>query len=482
MGTAASPTSVWSRPGRLGLLAIVVVLLGTLPSAPRWVYFWDTKVKLQIAANLVEGRGAVITDPTPNDSFFVHVGRDGRRVSHYPILACLGWLPTYWLVKLGGPPIGGLPTLIALAALCSILAAWGLRSGLRPAIALGGAFLACLGSVLWPSSAFEYDSVADAVGLGVLLWAAAGTRLRDWAVAGATLGLVLCTRQTSIILAAPALALALAQAPRAEWWRRVLVAGVAALPGVAATIAWNYYAYGTPIWTGSGIGRYLVSPFTADYWWAVLGFIASPGKGVLFYSPTLLALPFVLPALVRRFRTAVVGLAAFALASVLVYARFEFWTGDWAWGPRYLMGWAVAAAPLAWLAAEWVERRGASARAAAVAVGVGLIALQAAPIAAGAVGFYIRDVALPLQQAGVLRTQRILEQVGKEDARALYFDVRRSSIVHLAQRAVAMLRAGGRVRDRLLADLVAACAAPLAALLAFLVVVRGDLLPRRGKA
>ena len=59
-----------------------MVLAGTLPSLPRGVRNWDNEVKLQVARNLVRGRGAVLTERTPDDATYVVRGPDGTALSH----------------------------------------------------------------------------------------------------------------------------------------------------------------------------------------------------------------------------------------------------------------------------------------------------------------------------------------------------------------------------------------------------------------
>jgi len=165
--------------------------------------------------------------------------------------------------------------------------------------------------------------------------------------------------------------------PRALGW-----AGAGFVPGLLAFLAYNYARWGSPFASGYG------GAVTAGFWRenvlvGLWGQFLSPGKSVFLYSPPLLLALFG----VRRFALRrPITAAAVALTTgpiVLIYARYIFWSGDWAWGPRYL----VFALPVFVLPiAEWLTpaqsrspvapgRRRAG-RTAFALVGVGGLAVQ----------------------------------------------------------------------------------------------------------
>jgi hypothetical protein len=65
--------------------------------------------------------------------------------------------------------------------------------------------------------------------------------------------------------------------------------------------------------------------------------LLSPGKSVFLYSPPLLAALWGARRLWQNRRPVAVAVLAVVTPVVLVYARYLFWSGDWAWGPRYLV-------------------------------------------------------------------------------------------------------------------------------------------------
>ena len=115
---------------------------------------------------------------------------------------------------------------------------------------------------------------------------------------------------------------------RALWW-----GGGAVLP-VAALLLYNTWLYGGPFTTGYGD---TLNVFPTPLLTGLYGLLFSSGKGVLWFAPPLLfaamgSLPFA-----RRFPREAIAILCAALINLLFYARLEIWSGDGAWGPRYLL-------------------------------------------------------------------------------------------------------------------------------------------------
>lgn len=109
-----------------------------------------------------------------------------------------------------------------------------------------------------------------------------------------------------------------------------------------------------------GVGAFLVLGLLALYQWLVFGAVGrtgygtpaslfrneltnglyglliSPGKGIFWYAPPLLLLPFALRGLWRRSWPVAALCSAMIVVNLVFYARLNFWHGDGAWGPRYL--------------------------------------------------------------------------------------------------------------------------------------------------
>jgi len=458
----------------LPAVAALAVLVGTIPAAPREAPFWDTVVKLQVATNFAQGLGMIVGNKTPMDELYAHVGRDGRRYSYYPPLACLAWLPTYWLKRLGGPAMWALPTLLALAGLAALLVAWARRLGIGPVAATAGALAACFATTLWPSCTHEYDSIAEALGLATLFWAAAGTRRRDWFIAGLALGACFCTRQTAAMLAVPALVLIALQKP-GGWHpilQRVALVVAGGLPGLAATAAYNVYRWGSMFWLpGSEIPP---APFlSSTYLLGVASLLVSPGKGLLWYSPPLIAVLALLRPLAREWRAPLLALAAWLGAYILLLARTPHWPGEWCWGPRYLMGACVAIAPLTWWIVRWAADRAPKVRAAVACAGLACVLLQSLAIAPRPL-FVVRDLVVrPMIASGEYQTRPTWKQPAPADWGRLYWVPGNSAIAAQARAVGRMLTGGDVPGPARLGDWALTLFAPLAAALALIAVRRG---------
>jgi hypothetical protein len=67
------------------------------------------------------------------------------------------------------------------------------------------------------------------------------------------------------------------------------------------------------------------------------GFLFSPGKSLLLYTPPLGLAVLGCLRFGRAHRWSAVAMLVTILPVILFYARFPSWSGDWAWGPRYLV-------------------------------------------------------------------------------------------------------------------------------------------------
>lgn len=112
------------------------------------------------------------------------------------------------------------------------------------------------------------------------------------------------------------------------WW-----IGGFVLP-TAGLLLYDRWLYGNPFTTGYGDNPNL---FTTPLKTGLYGLLLSSGKGIIWYAPPLLfALVGFIPFLRRFPRDGVVVCGAAAI-NILFYARLQYWHGDGAWGPRYLL-------------------------------------------------------------------------------------------------------------------------------------------------
>jgi hypothetical protein len=68
----------------------------------------------------------------------------------------------------------------------------------------------------------------------------------------------------------------------------------------------------------------------------LIGMWASSGKSLFFYAPIAVVAVLGLRRAFRSVPMEMVLLGGLVLANCLFFARVQFWSGDWAWGPRYM--------------------------------------------------------------------------------------------------------------------------------------------------
>jgi len=124
--------------------------------------------------------------------------------------------------------------------------------------------------------------------------------------------------------------------------RALLVAAAWSIPSgavfLAVVIWYNWARTGAATSTGyAPLAGLAASVFREDLLFGLWSQFFSLGKGIFFYSPPLvfavLALPFI-----ARNRAACLWCLVLTAGPVLcLYGKFVYWSGDWCWGPRYLL-------------------------------------------------------------------------------------------------------------------------------------------------
>ena len=84
---------------------------------------------------------------------------------------------------------------------------------------------------------------------------------------------------------------------------------------------------------------YAVTPqiFAQPLWEGLWGLVGSPGRSIFLFAPPLLLSLFALRETKRRKPQLLWMLGLCLPPIVYLYAKFEAWSGDWSWGPRYLV-------------------------------------------------------------------------------------------------------------------------------------------------
>lgn len=112
---------------------------------------------------------------------------------------------------------------------------------------------------------------------------------------------------------------------------RLILLGLGVLPSVLFLGWYDWYRFGSVFASGHQERIFGYPPLLG-----AAGLLVSPGKGLLWYAPTIWLLVLALPRFARRFGALSVAVGVLCLVFVGLYANVTYWFGDPAWGPRYL--------------------------------------------------------------------------------------------------------------------------------------------------
>lgn len=143
--------------------------------------------------------------------------------------------------------------------------------------------------------------------------------------------------------------------------------------GFGAQFAINYVKFGELTFTGAYAGgRFDTSLLTTWF-----GLFFSPGASIFVFTPLLLLIPCFWPRFYQRHRAESYCALGLTLSYLLFYGKYEFWHGQWCFGPRYLL--AITPFLLLPLASWWGETTNR---------------WRAAALALGAAGVFVQTLAL----------------------------------------------------------------------------------------
>jgi hypothetical protein len=302
----------------------------------------------QVAESLVKHQTVAIPTRWPYDA---PAGRNGKFYAANPLINSLVHLPgaflrdrmsqrwpkttpyTWPFACHLAPSVFGALTCVLLFSLCLELG--GTRRQATIVTLAGG-----LASITWVYARYAYSEALQLLAFtGVYLQfvrlgrAPTGPDAR-W------LGLwaaILVASKTVYVVALPLPAVYLACVHRARPRDIVkVVAQVALFLGAAAGLYWfyNWLRWGSPFNDGYVVGPALRR---GRLWVGLWGYLASPGKSLLLYSPGILLAWFGLRAMAGRQAHAAWLLPLSVVPVVILNARLPVWHGDFAWGPRYLV-------------------------------------------------------------------------------------------------------------------------------------------------
>jgi len=283
-------------------------------------------------------------------------GRDDQLYPQFAPGQSLVAIPLYLIGRLlGGTPLLSSvlitrfttslfnPIIIALTGWLLALFAARLTFSSRLSIALGLAY--ALGSMALPYTRtyFGEPLIAFTITLAAYALYRVKADLLDrvdradagrWLlVSGSALAIAIFTRERSIIMA-PAFLIYAIPIIRRDWRRWLMWLSPMAIVAVLIGLM-NWSRYGSPLTFGFSALQH--TTFSTPLSLGLYGLLLSPGKGLLFYNPIVWAGLIGLVSMWRRWRAEAVLFILIIIAEIGFFAMYEFWTGGWNWGPRYIL-------------------------------------------------------------------------------------------------------------------------------------------------
>ena len=346
--TADSPPPDPARSPRAGRLALC--LFGTAAL----VYFitgnghlqtTDMYSELSVAQSIAD-RGDFAVDPGVTHS----AGVDGRDYSKYGVGQSLLLVPAVLAGRVL-PHRGAASAtqfvasfldgaMAAVTVALVFLTAVEVGAGVRAAAAV--ALVLAFATITWSYAHDSFDIGPTTTFLVLALYAVmrAGRspRLGWLLLGGAVTGFAVLMRVSSLV-DIPFLFGLLAWRLRGLGWSAAAALATWLVPLVAALffLGWyNWVRFGLPLETGYGLD---VDPviFTMPSLDRLGGLLLSPGKSLFLFSPPLLLGLVGLPAFWRRHRAVAVTVFAIVAANLGLFSGYNIWSGDWAWGPRFMV-------------------------------------------------------------------------------------------------------------------------------------------------
>jgi Dolichyl-phosphate-mannose-protein mannosyltransferase len=338
--------------------AVTAFLLGTLfvalylaTASADLRHNGDTLLRYQTTQSLVEQHHIWIAHPVSEDIRVVP-GRGGHLYAFYAPGQAVLMAPLYVLGKAVAHHLNlsyDLTTRYATRSLDLLLGAGIVIILFFTALSLGYSLVVSallslifgLATPAWPDAQSGLEQTQ--VDFFLLLAAFAAWQSLRWdrrralwlVLAGTSAGLTVLTRYDALLFV-PLVGLfpILVRYVRVGWRAAMtdgLVYVLSTVPWGLALLAWNWLRFGSLLHTGLQERTFGEPPLIG-----LAGLLISPGKGLIWYMPLVLVLPFVARSYYRRAGPFALFSVALVGAPLLLYANILYWHGDPAWGPRYL--------------------------------------------------------------------------------------------------------------------------------------------------
>lgn len=373
---------------------LVLVAAAYVLTNPGRIDIIDGQLRYEVLVNLLSLGQPVILDPALAPA--AAKGLDGFRYTGHGFASALtAWpLMTVGMLFVEDAATGrflfadtgrflfALTTSLYGASALGVLLAFYRLLGVPLRRAVAWSMVLAFASLWWPLSVSTFDQAQHGFFLTLAVYCAyRGARDDSPAllVVGGLFGGLLINYAESYALLLPAAGLAALTPtqtgeptlPRAV---RYFTFGAGCMAGLLLWFGYNEWRFGNPLLSGrviSGDGITTRSQYSmfGNPWIGGLSLLASPGKGILFYSPPIILTAWGIRPLWRRAPFLIAAVGATCAIHLAIVSSLSFFGGDWSWGPRYL----VPLLPLCALVWPFVRWNGVRHRVAVAAVAAGIL-------------------------------------------------------------------------------------------------------------
>ncbi len=244
---------------------------------------------------------------------------------------------------------------IPLTALTAVgLAAFLHQLGFTARTATWTALIYGVGTLAWPYSRLLFGEPVATLGLVGALYAAHRGRETNsvrWLLLSALLFAFAVWARAVNLLLWPFFVLYLGAthtSPR-PWRRTLFWAGSALVLGGGGYALYNVVRFGAPWYTGYQVS--LREAFSTPVWLGAYGLLLSPFRGLAWFSPIVWAVLMGARPFYRRDPHSARVFAGMFATYTLFYSTWWSWSGEFAWGPRFLL--PVLPVLMPFVAAAW---------------------------------------------------------------------------------------------------------------------------------
>jgi 4-amino-4-deoxy-L-arabinose transferase-like glycosyltransferase len=397
MSDVRAPSSLWKRLGqalrglrysdrRLGLgLFLTSLSLFLLTDGGGGDVSIDVYQSIAVSKSIVKHFSVAISGFPLSPGGGAVLGTGGHQYATHDIGLAVLMLPISTLLQLWHlpSPVGFfLYTLVNPllgAGIVCLLFFFSLQLTKNKTAAAGVAATAALCSILWPYTHLLFDATPTAFLLLLAFYALwrAQQRLATSMLflASAALAGAMVFRVDSVLATIVGTIWFVTLVWRLRGWELLRAIAAWAIPlalALAVTGWYNWARFGSVFDDGHRHDPNTVT--STPIWYGFLGQLISPGKGLLIFVPPILIAIFGWRALAKRSRPLLYTVISLPLLYALVEGRYLNWSGNEAWGPRFLL----PCVPLLLLPLAFVYDRWGSYPRALRGLFVGLLLLGAA--------------------------------------------------------------------------------------------------------